>query len=505
MASKRRSTSKGRGADILLGEPQAVEIESPDPESTPVEAGSQATDESGSEPASASLGETEAPVPGPAATDESGSEPASASLGETEAPVPGPAATDESGSEPAPGSLGEAEAPVPSPAATESASELDEELAAALYEEARDGEAAQDEEAPSWLLDAEWPPTPEMEMALLEQGLEDEEQAEVEAETPSTVMEETMEDNKLGDTAVRSETSIPQTGSVLPPRSSQVFYGGGEVEYYAALDIQDAGEQVEPIELPDRPWTETQKQETRETSKARIQELDQEIDQVYELVQAEVGENKNITTECFNYLLKARDIVMRGDVTLMAQAEYEIEMARARLGRAAASARSARRNAWWILTWGFLWGMVFVALLVMLDSTYAEDIIGFLNLRSRYIDPEVLLPAMVWGGVGGVVAVWYSLFKHVSVRDFDSSFNITYVGKPFFGLVLGATVYMVIHLMIVSLGIWPAGLPEQIGEAEGSVIAPWIIYLLAWASGFKENRIFGVVDQAMKRLFSTSS
>ncbi len=454
MTSKRRSRSKGRGADILLGQPQAVELGSPDSDSTPVQAGSEATEESSSEPASVSLGETEARVP--------------------------------------------------SPAPTESASALDEELASALYAEARDAEAAQDEEEPSWLLGAEWPPTPEMEMALLEQGLEVDEQPEVEVVTPSTVMEETMEDNDLDDTVVRRDASILETGSVLPPRSAQVFYSGGEVEYIAAMDIQDAGEKVEPIELPDRPWTEPQKQETLETSSARIQQLDQEIDQVYELVQTEVGENKNITTECFNHLLKARDIVMRRDVTLIAQAEYEIEMARARLRRATASARSARRNAWWILTWGFLWGMVFVALLVMLDSTYAEDIIGFLNLRSRYIDPEVLLPAMVWGGVGGVVAVWYSLFKHVSLRDFDSSYNISYVGKPFFGLVLGATVYMVIHLMIVSLGIWPAGLAEGIGESNASAIAPWIIYLLAWASGFKENRIFGVVDQAMKRLFSTS-
>ena len=107
---------------------------------------------------------------------------------------------------------------------------------------------------------------------------------------------------------------------------------------------------------------------------------------------------------------------------------------------------------------------------------------------------------MVWGGLGGVVAIWYSLFKHVAQRDFDSSYNISYVGKPFFGLILGAPVYMVINLLIVSLGIWPANLPEELGAM---TIAPWIIYLLAWVCGFKENRIFGVVDYAMKRVFST--
>jgi hypothetical protein len=453
MSSKRRS-NKGRSADILLGEPQAMEIESPGLDSTSVELDSRVSEVPSSEPAAILPVQEQVPVRGTASS--------------VQASVP------------------------------------DEELAAALYEEARDAEGGLHEAEASWLLDAEWPPTPEMEMALLEQGLRADVQPHVQAETPITAMEETMEDNDLGDTVVQHKASIPETGSALPPRPSQVFYSGGDVEFIDTMDIQDAGEKVEPLELPDRPLTEAQKQATLDTTNARILQLDQEIDQVYEQVRAEVGENQNITTECFNHLLKARDIIMRRDAAQLAQAEYEIELAQARLKRAASSAKGARRNAWWILAWGFLWGMTFVALLVMLDSSYAEELIDLLNLRSRYIDPQVLLPAMVWGGVGGVVAVWYSLFKHVSLRDFDSNFNFSYLGKPFFGLVLGATVYMVVHLMIVSLGIWPVGLPEGIDESSGPTIAPWIIYLLAWASGFKENRIFGVVDQVMKRLFSSA-
>jgi hypothetical protein len=103
-----------------------------------------------------------------------------------------------------------------------------------------------------------------------------------------------------------------------------------------------------------------------------------------------------------------------------------------------------------------------------------------------------------------VVAIWYSLFKHVAARDFDSHYNISYIGKPFFGLILGATVYMVVQLLIVSLGLWPANLPESIEGMVQPSLAPWIIYLLAWASGFKENRIFALVDAVMKRLFSSN-
>lgn len=449
MTSKRRSSSKGRGADILLGEPKALEIESSGADSPPVE-------------------------PEPEVAVATGSEPASGAVAGKATREAGPA------------------------------SPSDDELAAGLYEEARDAEGDLDEEEISWVLDAEWPPTPEMEIALLEQHAHANDLPEGEAETPSTGTEETMEESDVGETVVRYEASTPEMGAVLPPRPSQVFYRADDDVFIDTMDIQDAGERVEPIELPERSLTQAQKEDTLDAASARIVELEQEIDRVYEQVRDEVGENKDITTECFNHLLKARDIIMRQDVGQLAQAEYEIEMARARLKRASASARGARRNAWWILAWGFLWAMVFVALLVMLDSTYAEEIIDFLNIRSRYIDPNVLLPAMVWGGVGGVVAIWYSLFKHVSLRDFDSNYNISYVGKPFFGLVLGATVYMVIHLMIVSLGIWPGGLSGGVDESTGAAIAPWIIYLLAWASGFKENRIFGVVDQVMKRLFSSN-
>jgi hypothetical protein len=136
----------------------------------------------------------------------------------------------------------------------------------------------------------------------------------------------------------------------------------------------------------------------------------------------------------------------------------------------------------------------------MLDSRWVTDFIDQLQLNSRFVDPSIFLPAMAWGGLGGVVAIWYSLFKHVSARDFDSYYNISYIGKPFFGLILGATVYMVVQLIIVSLGIWPETLPEGVVSP---TIAPWIIYLLAWAGGFKENRIFGVVDLVMKRIFSS--
>ena len=110
------------------------------------------------------------------------------------------------------------------------------------------------------------------------------------------------------------------------------------------------------------------------------------------------------------------------------------------------------------------------------------------------------MSTIVWGGIGGVVAVLYSLFKHVGQRDFDSHFGLSYIGKPFLGLIIGATVYMAFSLVIRTLGIWPAGVDET-GQVALPTVAPGVMYLVAWVSGFKENRIFDLMDRTMKRTF----
>ena len=69
-------------------------------------------------------------------------------------------------------------------------------------------------------------------------------------------------------------------------------------------------------------------------------------------------------------------------------------------------------------------------------------------------------------------------------------------------MILGATTYMVFNLVLRTLGILPVGLEgaEDIADTAFTV-APGMLYLIAWASGFKENTIFELVDRTMKRIF----
>jgi hypothetical protein len=317
------------------------------------------------------------------------------------------------------------------------------------------------------------------------------------------ILEETMQEQELERESALYEPPPPESDDVavgvLPPRRESM-YAGLAYEESAARDIQAPDEEAGWLELPERALTEEEKQQLLiRLGRARIQELDEQIDDMYDQVLDEVGENEQIATECYNLLLKARDILFHRDVSKIPQAEYYIEQVRARLKRADESESGARKAQWWILCWGLLWCGIFLALVLLFNQAWFRALVAPPGGGRPLVDVTVFLSAAVWGGIGGVVAILYSLFKHVGQRDFDSQYSISYIGKPFLGLILGATVYMIFNLLVRALGIWPAGLE---GATESLAVAPGVIYLMAWACGFKENRIFDLVDRVMKRLFS---
>jgi hypothetical protein len=275
------------------------------------------------------------------------------------------------------------------------------------------------------------------------------------------------------------------------------------MEATAGRDIQEPEEVVEPIELPDRQLTEEEEAAILSwLTDEKLKEMQQQVIDAYEEIRNTVAENETLTNKAFNSLLKARDILLRQDAGRISQAEYYIEQTQALLRRIHVSQEAAKRYQWPILAWGILWAVAYLAILVLLGQpSFVERISPNLTSIDNLVDMPVFVAAMAWGGIGGAVAVLYSLFKHTGARDFDPQYNISYLGKPFLGVIVGATAYIVLNLMIRALGIFPADL----GVAEGAIppsVAPGVIYVVAWASGFKENRILDLVDRIMKRIFS---
>jgi hypothetical protein len=443
--TKRRSSISGRGAEILLGEPSPVEVQPRSP------------------------AEEEFPEPEPLA------ESAEDSMSESPPSRPGAEVLFE-----------------------------DPELERLLREEALDGEVGPGREETLSVLEREALATREMERAFFEEAMGAEEPPDPVDEAPVPTLEVTMEEKDLLEKVAINEPPPPETSDVasgvLPPRSARPLLDMGDLEAMR-FDIQDSEDKVEPLELPEGELTEEEKRQIlARLGNARIARLERGISEAYEEVRRRAGENESITTDSFNKLLKAQDIVLRRDASRMPQAEYYVEQVRARMKRVAESDTAAKKYQWWILIWGLIWCVVYMSALVLLNQSWFHDIV-VPSEGIALVDMDVFLSAMLWGGIGGVVAVLYSLFKHVGRRDFDPQYNISYIGKPFLGLILGATVYMIFNLVIRTLGILPAGLEGMEGDAVPAV-APGVIYLMAWACGFKENRIFDLLDRVMKRIFS---
>lgn len=444
--TKQRASLRGRGAEILFGEPEPVEIEPRSSGSTPPEAEA----------------EVETPDEEQAAQ--------SQDLGDGSV---------EYGTEP----------------------ELfldDPEIERALEEEALAGVSSEEEEL---VADPDLPSPPEREGVAyaLETRSEEGPPAawrKVPVPTPELAAEEVAEldalDNDLDEEALY-EPPPPEVDDVirgvLPPRPE-------------SMDLQEPDEPVVPITLPDRELTEEEKEQILTwLGEQQIHEMETAIGEAYVQVRATIADNEVISSECFNKLLQARDIVVHRDLGKIAQAEYYVEWVRTRLQRARNSDAAAKKSQWWILIWGLLWFSVFLALLILLNEGWFRNIIAGAGLSNTLVNMDVLLSTMIWGGIGGVVSVLYSLFKHVGQRDFDPHYSLSYIGKPFLGVILGATVYMVFNLLMRTLGIVPVEV-SGMEEAAAPAVAPGVMYLLAWFSGFKENRIFDILDRTMKRIFS---
>jgi hypothetical protein len=448
--AKQRATLRGRGDEILFGKPKPVEVEplASEPNPSDVDPEAEMTDER--------------------------------------------AAANQ-----APGS--EEEAAVDRPEELDFLLD-DPELERALEEEALAGGPGPGLEEVDLPLAEVGSPVLEVDMAYSEEAFVVEAQVEPGAEIVAPAVEEPV--SETAREAMIFEPPRPEVSDVvdgvLPPRPERPYLEEVE-EKLAPHDIQEPEVPVLPIELPDRKLTEEERAQILDwLGEQRIQELESAIDRAYDEVRNTVASNEAIATECSNRLLKARDIVLRRDAAKMAQAEYYVEWVRARLKRAMDSDTAARKYQWPILIWGLLWFSGLLALLILLNESWFQEAIISPSSSNALVDMEVFLSTIIWGGIGGVVAVLYSLFKHVGQRDFDTHFGLSYIGKPFLGLIIGATVYMAFSLVIRTLGVFPATV-EGTGQVAPSSLAPGVMYLVAWVSGFKESRIFDLMDRTMKR------
>jgi hypothetical protein len=226
-------------------------------------------------------------------------------------------------------------------------------------------------------------------------------------------------------------------------------------------------------------------------------DLDKAIDGQYDRILAtNVSVNQNITERCHNLLAEAREIVMNRQVEKLAKAEWNVEQVRARLDRADESRKHANRFAWPIIVWGVLWFGIFVFLIF--KPTFILQYLTTGESSDSFLVPEVFLRAIFFGGIGGVAAVFYYLLKYVQERSFDSQYGLSYVSKPFMGMILGSMIYLTVFVVMRVLGLAPIGLQEAETQTVTDVMYTALLFFVALAAGFRENVAFDLLSRVIK-------
>jgi hypothetical protein len=145
--------------------------------------------------------------------------------------------------------------------------------------------------------------------------------------------------------------------------------------------------------------------------------------------------------------------------------------------------------------WGiFVYEVVWIAALVWGVFGAALVVGGIAGLVGG--EPSVagllnLWSTMMWGGLGGVIGAFYSLYWHVAkVRDFDKQYTMWYIVQPVIGLLLGALV----HLLIGSGFLTARGVTEE-SETVALSLFP---YAVACIAGFRQRFILEMIDRVIQ-------
>jgi len=105
-----------------------------------------------------------------------------------------------------------------------------------------------------------------------------------------------------------------------------------------------------------------------------------------------------------------------------------------------------------------------------------------------------LLFTMLWGGIGGIVGGFYSLWRKIDI--FDKQYTVWYTLQPISGLVLGGIVHVIVMTGFLSMTI-------QTSAAGGPTIqenqaVQWFPALLAVAFRFRQNNFYALLDRVIQ-------
>ncbi len=236
----------------------------------------------------------------------------------------------------------------------------------------------------------------------------------------------------------------------------------------------------------------------RYIGRERRENLDKEIERLYNEVAAELSVNTKDAEFALKTLSDAQDIVLE-DVRQYDEALYRVAVVKTMLAR--------KRN---LNRWSYTWGMfVFFYALVWLAIFIAGFLLtNFIQVSLNEMNVGIQAVRAAWlsalaGGIGGIIGILYSLYWHVAMKqDFDRQYVMYYLVKPVMGFILGAIVYFIVASGFL---VFNFAASQGATSTEEVLKAPMVIALqivLGWIAGFRQRVVFEMIDKIVQRLSS---
>ncbi len=229
---------------------------------------------------------------------------------------------------------------------------------------------------------------------------------------------------------------------------------------------------------------------SRYVGKERRENLDMQIERLYEEVAKDLSVNKEDAEYALRTLSEAQDIILE-DTRQYDEALYRVAVVKTMLARK----RNLRR---WSYTWGLavffyavIWLAAFIAGFVTTDILRAAmgDVSeGVMAVRGAWF-------SALAGGIGGIISIFYSLYWHVAMKqDFDRQYVMYYLVQPIMGFILGALIYFIVVAGYLLFNVSDT--------AVDTVTAIGIV--LGFIAGFRQRVVFEMIDRIVKKLLPRS-
>jgi len=214
----------------------------------------------------------------------------------------------------------------------------------------------------------------------------------------------------------------------------------------------------------------------RSVDEAQLRQLHGRIDELYRRIAGGAIPDPGAAEQALSWLKQAREALLKPDGYDEAEYYYSLALTRYAI---------ARRLWRWSYTYGlfvFLWGLAWL-------GAYLYALTAGRGYSAWVVPPgyEGIWEPIMWGGLGGVCGIFYSLYWHVAIRrDFDRQYVMWYLVQPILGSMIGMIIFMIITVGFFTIQGTPA--PAN----------PLFMYLIAFIAGFRQRFFLELIDRIVQ-------